>query len=88
MHTITETFPAPSTKAERLFWLPEYIRLAKSVYSGYTRDGETSERHRYTGNCASRWGISRRCAVAILTGEAAFEITDKNVIITRPVVEV
>jgi hypothetical protein len=87
MHVITEIFTAPSTKAEKLFWLPQYIRLAKSVYDGYTRDGETSERHRYTGNCASRWGISRRCATAILTGEGSFEITDKGIIITRPVLE-
>ena len=87
MHTITETFAAPSTKAERLFWLPEYIRLARSVYSGYTRDGELAERHRHVDSCAARWNISRRCALAILTGEGSFEITDKNVIITRPVVE-
>lgn len=87
MHTITEIFVAPSTKAGRLFWLPEYIRLARSVYSGYTRDGELSERHRHVDSCASRWNISRRCALAILTGEGSFEVTDKNVIITRPVLE-
>lgn len=87
MHTITEIFTAPSTKAGRLFWLPEYIRLAKSVYSGYTRDGELSERHRHVDSCASRWNISRRCALAILTGEGSFEVTDKSIIITRPVLE-
>ena len=87
MHTITETFAAPSTKAEKLFWLPEYIRLAKSVYDTYTDTGETSEQHRHIGNCASRWGISRRCAHAILTGEGDFKVTDQNIIITRPVVE-
>lgn len=87
MHTVTEIFAAPSTKAEKLFWLPEYIRLARTVYSGYTRDGELSERHRHVNSCAARWNISRRCALAILTGEGSFEVTDKNVIITRPVVE-
>ncbi len=87
MHTITEIFAAPSTKAEKLFFLPEYIRLAKSVYSGYTRDGELSERHRHVDNCAARWNVSRRCALTILTGEGSFEVTDKNIIITRPVVE-
>ena len=87
MHIITETFPAPSTKAEKLFWLSAYIRLSKAVYDTYTRDGETSERHRHVSNCASRWGITQRCAIAILTGEGSFEVTDKNIIITRPVVE-
>lgn len=87
MHTITEIFTAPSTKAGRLFWLPEYVRLAKSVYDTYTGTGETSERHRHVGNCASRWGISRRCADAILTGEGDFKVSDDSIIITRPVVE-
>ena len=87
MRTIIETFPLPSTKAVRLFWLPEYIRLSKSVYDTYTRDGETSERHRHVGNCASRWGITRRCAQAILTNEATIEVGDKQVTITRPVTE-
>lgn len=87
MHTITEIFAAPSTKTEKLFWLPEYVRLAQSVYQTYTSTGETSERHRHVGNCASRWGISRRCAQAILTGEGNFKVSDDNVIITRPVVE-
>lgn len=87
MHTITEIFTAPSTKAGKLFWLPEYVRLAKSVYDTYTDTGETSERHRHVGNCASRWGISRRCAQAILTGEATFTVGDQHITITRPVVE-
>ena len=87
MHTITEIFTAPSTKAGRLFWLPEYVRLAKSVYDTYTRDGETSERSRHVGNCAARWGISRRCALAILTDEASFTVGDQHITITRPVVE-
>lgn len=83
MHTITEIFTAPSTKAGRLFWLPEYIRLAKSVYDTYTRDGETSERHRHIGNCASRWGISRKCAEALLEGTATYELSDNAVTVTR-----
>ena len=87
MHAIVETFPAPSTKAARLFWLPEYIKLAKSVYDTFTRDGETSERHRHVSNCAARWGISHRCALAILTNEGTFHVGDRHIVITRPVVE-
>ena len=87
MHTITEIFTAPSTKAGRLFWLPEYVRLAKSVYDTYTDTGETSERHRHVSNCASRWGITQRCAIAILTGVGNYEINDNTITITRPVVE-
>jgi hypothetical protein len=34
-----------------------------------------------------RWGITRRCAEALLTGEATYEVTPENVIITRAVKE-
>ena len=87
MHTITEIFTAPSTKADQLFWRPAHIDLARSIHKKYTRDGDLSGHRRYVDRCAARWGISRRCAHAILTGEGTFEITDKNIIITRPVVE-
>jgi hypothetical protein len=84
---IIETFPAPSTKAGRLFWLPEYIRLSKSVYDTYSRTGEPSERSRHLSNCAARWGITRRCAEAIITGAAQYIVDDLFITITRPVVE-
>ena len=87
MHTITEIFAAPSTKAGKLFWLPEYVRLSKAVYNTYTNTGETSERSRHIGNCASRWGVTHRCAQAILTGEATVNVGDQHITITRPVVE-
>lgn len=87
MQTITESFAAPSTKAGKLFWLPEYIRLSKAVYDTYTRDGETSERDRHVGNCSARWGVTRRVALAILTGEATIKVGDTHIVVTRPVVE-
>lgn len=86
MH-ITEIFLVPDTKAGKLFWLPEYIRLSKSVYDTYTRTGETSERSRHVGNCASRWGVTRTCAEAILAGAANIQIDDVNITITREITE-
>lgn len=84
---ITETFPLTFGTAYRLFWLPGYVSLAREVYDNYSRTGETSERARHISNCASRWGISRRCAEAMLTGECEYELSDNSVTITRPVVE-
>lgn len=84
---ITETFPAPETKAASLFWLPAYVNLSRSVFDNYTRTGETSERARHVSNCAARWGVTRRVAEAILTGEAEYTITDSHIIVTRPVTE-
>jgi hypothetical protein len=84
---IIETFPAPETKAGHLFWLPAYVRLAKEVYAGFLKTGETSEAMRFVGNCAARWGISKRCAEAILTGEATHEVGPEIVTITRTVRE-
>jgi hypothetical protein len=86
MH-IVETFPAPTTKAGRLFWLPEYIRLSKSVYDTYSKTGETSERARHLSNCAARWGITRRCAEAIITDNAQYIVDDLFITVTRPIVE-
>ena len=80
---ITETFPAPLSKAAALFWLPNYVLLSREVYRGYMRTGETSEADRHVGNCASRWGITKRCAEAILTGEATYETNAEIVTITR-----
>jgi len=85
--TITETFRAPSTKAGRLFWLPEYIRLSRDVYNNYTRTGELSERNRHVSNCAARWGITNSCAIAIITGEAQFDLGDLLITVTRNVTE-
>ena len=84
MH-IVETFPAPKSKAGHLFWLPSYIRLARAVYVGYIGTGERSEAARYLSNCASRWGITRACAEAILTGEATHTVTPLYITIKRPV---
>lgn len=84
---ITETFRAPETTAGELFWLPPYIQLSKSVYDTYTRTGETSQRTRHISNCAARWGITRRCAEAILTGEAIIEKDPLFITVRRPVVE-
>jgi hypothetical protein len=84
---IIETFAAPSTKAGRLYWLPEYIRLSRDVYDNYTRTGETSERTRHISNCASRWGITRRCAEAIITKEARFDVGDLFITVTRDITE-
>ena len=84
---IIETFPAPETKAGHLFWLPAYVRLAQEVYKGYQKTGETFEAARYLSNCAARWGISKRCAQAIMTGEATHEMNSETVTITRTVRE-
>ena len=84
---ITEIFPLSPSKAERLFWTPGYVSLSQEVALTYRDTGETSELVRHTSNCASRWGISRRCARAILNGEGTYNLTDDSVIITRPVVE-
>jgi hypothetical protein len=84
---IIETFVAPSTKAGRLYWLPEYIRLSRDVYDNYTRTGETSERTRHISNCAARWGITRRCAEAIITKEAQFDVGDLFITVTRDITE-
>lgn len=84
---IVETFPAPETKAGHLFWLPAYVRLAKEVYAGFLKTGETSEAARFASNCSARWGISKACAKAMLTGEATHEVNPMFVTITRPVTE-
>ena len=86
MH-ITEIFLAPETKAAKLYWLPGYLKLAKTIYNGYTSCGETYERNRHVANCAARWGVTRCCAEAILTDAAKVQIDDINITITRPVVE-
>lgn len=84
---IIETFPAPETKAGQLFWLPAYVRLSKEVYAGFLKTGETYEAARFAGNCSSRWGVSRRCAEALLNDEATYDINDDTVTVTRSVVE-
>jgi hypothetical protein len=84
---IVETFPAPTTKAGKLFWLPQYVRLSKAVYDTYRKTGETSEQTRHVSNCAARWGITRRCAEAIITGEAQFDVGNLLITVTRPVTE-
>lgn len=84
---ITETFPAPETKAGKLFWLPAYVRLSRSVYDTYTKTGEFSERARHISNCASRWGVSRACAEALLQDTAKFETNDETVTIIRTIPE-
>ena len=84
---IVETFGLPDGKAARLFWTSGYIGLAQAVYQTYTNTGETSERTRHIGNCATRWGISRRCAEALLAGKCEYTLSDDTVTITRPVVE-
>lgn len=85
--TITETFPAPVTKAGELFWLPCYINLSRAVYDGYVRNDESYELAKHIQNCATRWGITRRCALALLTGEASYEVTPEHITITRIVEE-
>ena len=84
---IIETFPAPLTKAGQLFWLPNYVRLSQEVYKRYRDTGETSEADRHTGNCASRWGVTKQCAKCILNGDATYEMNDEIVTITRTVPE-
>ena len=85
--TITETFPAPQTKAGGLFWLPNYVRLAQEVYKGYTLSGDDYEREHFVRSCATRWGITRRCSLALLTGEATYDLNPETVTITRTIVE-
>jgi hypothetical protein len=85
--TFTEIFPAPQTKAGGLFWLPCYVRLAQEVYSGYVRAGEDYEREHHVRSCAMRWGITRRCSLALLTGEATYDLNDDTVTVTRTIVE-
>lgn len=85
--TLTETFPAPTTAAGRLYWLPCYVRLARAVYDTYMRSHEDHEREQHIQSCAARWGITRRCALALLTGEATYELTDDTVTLTRTIVE-
>lgn len=84
---IIETFPAPVGMASKLFWLPNYVRLSREVYLTYKRGGETSEAARQISNCAARWGISKRCAEAILNDEATYELNDEIVTITRTISE-
>lgn len=84
---IIETFPAPTSKASKLFWLPAYVRLSQEVYRGYTGTGELSEAARQISNCAARWGVTKRVAEAILTGEATYEMNDETVTVTRTVNE-
>lgn len=84
---VIETFSAPTTKAGRLFWLPEYVRLSKSVYDTYSKTGETSERSRHVSNCAARWGVTRRCAENIITGSAQYIVDDLFITVTTPVTE-
>lgn len=85
--TFTETFPSPLTKSGELFWLPAYISLSRAVYDTYSRFGEIYEREQHINNCATRWGISRRCAEELLTGEATYEVTPDHIIITRTIKE-
>ena len=84
---ITEIFPLSPSKAERLFWTSGYVALSQAVATTYRNTGETSELARHTSNCAARWGISRRCAEALLAGKCEYTLSDDTVTITRPVVE-
>ena len=84
---IVETYKLAPTKAARLFWTPGYVGLSQAAYVTYTNLGETVERARHVRNMGDKWGISRRCAEAILTGEAVYILSDDTVIITRPVIE-
>ena len=85
--TVIETFPAPLTEAGRLFWLPCYVSLSREVYEGYKRSCEAAEAHLHVSKCATRWGITRRCAEALLTGEATYEVSPDHITITRTVEE-
>lgn len=85
--TITETFPAPTTTAGEICWLPNYISLSRAIYASYAFSLRTKEINSFVDKSALRWGITRRCALAMLTGEATYEITPENIIITRTVVE-
>lgn len=84
---IVETYKLAPTKAARLFWTPGYVGLSQAAYVTYTNLGETVERARHVRNMGDKWGISRRCAEAILTGEATYNLSDDTVTITRPVIE-
>ena len=83
---IIETFKIPNTKQARLFWKGGYVALSKSAYLTYSDLGETVERARHVRNCADKWGISRRAAEAILTGEGTYALSDDSVTITRPAI--
>ncbi len=84
---ITETFPAPLSKASKLFWLPNYVRLSQEVYRRYRDTGELSEATRQVSNCAARWGVTKRVSEALLNGEATYEMDDKIVTVIRTVSE-
>ncbi len=84
---ITETFRLADGMAPRMYWMTGYVALAREIYQSYTQTGETSERARHVSNCAARWGISRRCAEAMLTGECEYTLSDDDVTIIRPVME-
>lgn len=83
---IIETFKIPNTKQARLFWKGGYVGLSQAAYLTYSDLRETVERARHVRNCADKWGISRRCAEAILTGEATYALSDDSVTITRPAI--
>ncbi len=83
---IIETFKIPNTKQARLFWKGGYVGLSQAAYITYSNLGETVERARHVRNCADKWGISRRCAEAILTGEGTYALSDDSVTITRPAI--
>jgi hypothetical protein len=82
---ITETFPAPETAAGRLFWQKPYVRLAREGYAMTVRRDIASKIDTFVANAAMRWGISRKCAELILKGEAKYEVTPEEIIITREV---
>ncbi len=83
---IIETFQLPDTKQRRLFWKSGYVGLSQAAYITYSDLEETVERARHVRNCADKWGISRRCAEAILTGEGTYALSDDSVTITRPAI--
>lgn len=86
MQIIERFFLAPD-KPSRLFWTAGYVKLSQEVFEGYQKTGEASEAKRHIANCASRWGISRTAAEAVLKREAAHELDDEAVTITRNVSE-
>lgn len=86
MHII-EIFDLGPTKTDRLFWTSGYVGLSQAAYMTYSNLGETVERARHVRNMADKWGITRRCAEALLTGQATYRLSDDTVIITRPVIE-
>lgn len=80
---IVEEFHLDPDRLNRLFWLDGYVRLSQEVYQNYRKTGELSEAARHLSNCASRWGISRKCAEALLEGTATYELSDNAVTVTR-----